>query len=55
MAENIKTNTALNTCKQLLVSDDNIVIQDRLKRFLDSLHNKEHVDAQYLQIKVSIA
>ena len=33
VAENAKINAILNTCKQLLVSDENIGIRDRLKYF----------------------
>ena len=43
----------MNTCKQLLVADEKIGIQNWL-RFLDSLRDKEHVDVQFLQIRVSM-
>ena len=52
LAENAKINAVLSTHKHLLVSDKNIGIQDRLKNFSDSLCDKEHIDAQYLQIAV---
>ena len=45
----------LHARKQSLVVDENIRIRDRLVRFLDSSHDKEHDDAQGLQIGVSMA
>ena len=43
----------MNTCKQLLVGDEKIGIQNWL-RFLDFSRDKEHVDVQFLQIRVSM-
>ena len=39
----------------MLVADENIGIREQLKRFLDSSRDKEHGDAQFLQIGVSMA
>ena len=55
MAENVIISVILSTHKQLLVSDENIGIRgDQLKRFSDSSRDKEYVNAQYLQIGVSM-
>ena len=44
----------LHICKQLVIVGENIRIRDQL-RFLDSSRDKEHDDAQFLQIGVSMA
>ena len=45
----------LHIHEQSLVAGENIRIRDRLLRFLDSSRDKEHDDAQFLQIGVSMA
>ena len=45
----------LHACKQSLVAGEYIRIRDRLLKFLDSSRDKEHDDAQFLQIGVSMA
>ena len=45
----------LHIREQSLVAGENITIQDRLLTFLDSSHDKEHNDAQFLQNGVSMA
>ena len=51
MAENAKINTVLNTRKQLLVSDENIGIQDHLKDF----RTPHVIRSMLMQIGVSMA
>ena len=45
----------LHIREQSLIAGENIRIRDRLLRFLDSSCDKEHDDAQFLQIGVSMA
>ena len=45
----------LHAREQSLVAGEYIRIRDQLLRFLDSSRDKEHDDAQFLQIGVSMA